>query len=228
MDNKIKYKKLIANFKDRNLAFSKNWHEDSYKNKILLRHDIDFSVESAQKIAIIEDSLGIKASYFFMITSNFYNIFSKINIQRINEIKEMGHNISLHFDPTVHDSLESFKIEKKIFESIFNIKMDIVSVHRPNNFLNNSNDELFGVKHTYMDHYFKHINYISDSGGRDIFKPVEKYLKDGFQNGLQLLLHPIWWDYDNSTPTNKLDSWKKKNDNFLTDEIRLNCKTYKG
>ena len=43
---------------------------------LYLRHDIDFSMEDALKIALIESELNINSSYF-MITSNTYNLFSK-------------------------------------------------------------------------------------------------------------------------------------------------------
>ena len=46
---------------------------------ICLRHDIDFSVKDAYKIALIEKDMGIKANYFFMLSSNTYNPLSNEN-----------------------------------------------------------------------------------------------------------------------------------------------------
>src|SRR4051812_6000720 len=44
-----------------------------------LRHDIDADVTAALKLAEIENSLGIRATYFFMLRSPVYNLFSRFN-----------------------------------------------------------------------------------------------------------------------------------------------------
>ena len=61
-------------------------------------HDIDFSVKEAYKIALIEKDMGIKANYFFMLSSNTYNPLSNENRSYIERISNLGHEISLHFD----------------------------------------------------------------------------------------------------------------------------------
>ena len=65
---------------------------------LILRHDIDFSVEAAHKMAVLEYELGIKASYFFLFSDGYYNPIGRSERPLIEEIVGMGHDIGLHFD----------------------------------------------------------------------------------------------------------------------------------
>ena len=222
------YKKLIKKLKKKGLEFSTDWQSEIYPNYLLLRHDVDFSVNHAYEIAKIDKSQNIFSTFFFMLTSNMYNLLSNTNRHLVQEIKEMGHKISLHFDPTVYKKIDEFKKEREIFEKNFMVEVDIVSIHRPGVFLNNNNIDLFGSKQTYQNKYFKKMKYISDSSGRDVSHDLDNYLESKKKTGLHLLLHPIWWVDESSNQTVTLDEWKKKYLSFLTTEIRENCKTYKG
>lgn len=221
-----KYEEIIAKVKSTNMAFSTEWNSENHESTVLLRHDVDFSVDYAHKIAEKEMDLGVNSTYFFMLTSNLYNPLSSKNQTLIRSIQEMGHKISLHFDPTVYPNLDPFLIEKTVFEQTFHCDLDVVSIHRPGIFLDNNNIDLFGISQTYQDRYFRGMVYISDSGGRDPFSPLMEYLAGDRKLGLQLLLHPVWWIEDTPSPTAALNSWKTNHIGFLTDEIRANCKTY--
>jgi hypothetical protein len=93
-----------------------------------------------------------KTQFILLIT---YNLLSKRNRDAVIQIKEMGHKVSLHFDPTAYDSLEVFLEERRVFEKAFKTEIDIVSIHRPNKFLENNNIDLYGTKQTYQDRFFK-------------------------------------------------------------------------
>ena len=47
------------------------------KKSILLRHDVEFSVPIALKMAKIEADLGISSTYFVQLHSDFYNALEK-------------------------------------------------------------------------------------------------------------------------------------------------------
>ena len=108
------YEKLIYFLKKNNFCFSDYFsYKTENKPSVILRHDIDFSVSDALVIAEIEEKHNIKANYFFMLTSNSYSSISKINKLSIEKIKNLGHNISLHFDPTSYEDIDhGFDIEK--------------------------------------------------------------------------------------------------------------------
>ena len=191
---------------------------------VFLRHDIDFSLEAAAATAEIENALGIGATYFFMLTSNFYNIFSRSGQELVRHIESLGHTISLHFDPTVYEDIDAgFAVEKEVFETIFRTRIATASLHRPQGFLDNNNRRLPMVRHTYEDCYFKDIAYISDSMGAFLhWHPLDS---EAFSSGaaIQLLLHPIWWVTSGDTSLDKIGAWQAGHQKFICEEIERNC-----
>ena len=222
------YERLLSKLSEHKFKFSIDWKAHPSNRAILLRHDIDFSVDDALSIALFEEKLNVRSTYFFMLSSNTYNLLSYKNRSTVERIKEMGHKISLHFDPTVYKSLEGFLEERDTFKSAFNVELDVVSIHRPGKFLENSNVDLYGSNHTYQDHYFKDLKYLSDSGGRDIFAPLVEFLDCQTEQSLHLLIHPVWWVNEFPSQTQTLNNWRERNFEFITSEIRANCKTYEG
>ena len=160
------------------------------------------------------------------MTSNFYNIFSRKNINLIKKIKKMGNTVSVHFDPSIYKNiLKELINELKIFEKTFNVKIKIFSLHRPRKFIKKKSF-LRRIKHTYQKEFFKNISYISDSGGSFFYKdPINS---SDFKNcrTIQLLIHPIWWMQGGSNSSKKIFNWIKKDLIFKRLEIIKNCKTY--
>ena len=170
MFGKEAYIDLITKMNEAGLSFSTNWNKKLSKNDVLLRHDVDFSISMALNISKIEHSLKVQSTFFFLLSSNLYNLLSKVNVEKIHKIISLGHKVSLHWDPTVHENEKTFLTEKQTFEEIFGVNVDIVSIHRPGNFLNNNNRDLFGTSHTYQNRFFRDMSYLSDSAGT----PVQK------------------------------------------------------
>ena len=226
MYNFDRYKTLIEKLLKAGLKPTTNWNKKLDADTLFLRHDIDFSISYAHQIALVEYNLNVKSTFFFMLTCNMYNFLSEHNQRLVKNISEMGHKISLHFDFKANKDLDSFRREKKIFENITNVTIDIVSLHRPGSFLNNNNSTLQGIPQTYQDIYYKNMLYISDSGGKNILSLVNEYLNKTRDRGLHLLTHPIWWINEHDKPTIKLNSWRSKHFDFITSQIRANCKTY--
>lgn len=228
MFGKESYCRIIELFIQHGYSF-KSFASPGNSKTVYLRHDIDFSVRDAYEIALIENELGIVSTYFFMLTSNAYNLMSESSIAFVEKIKNLGHTVSLHFDPVVYQNLDQgFLVEKITFNKIFNVEIDIVSIHRPGNFLVNNNRKLDACLHTYEDKFFKEMIYLSDSGGRDVTEKINEIIISGLEKPLHLLLHPIWWTSKSDSPTQTLNSWLCKSSNFLLEETRRNCKTFTG
>jgi hypothetical protein len=213
------YKDFLQKFIHASYNFVSFSELASSKGQLVLRHDVDYDVELAYRGAVIEYELGVKSTYFFLIRSNFYNPFSKEIYNRIKEIQSFGHTISIHFDPTIYGNFhEGFKIEKKFFEDLFDVEIEIISLHRPNEFFQKFNQPIGGVLHTYQERFFKDVKYFADSTGEWRFgSPLES---DEFRNGdsIHLLTHPIWWFIEGE---NNLDVLR----NFYKDRL-LAGKTY--
>lgn len=225
----------LGNYKDLLKSFLQNEYEFiffdelSKKNgQVILRHDIDFDVNAALETAKIEHELGISAIYFFMMRSKSYNLFNNENFEQVLQIKELGHKISIHFDPTIYQNyVEGFELEKKIFQLLFNQQIDIISLHRPNKFFQTFDSPISGCDHTYMTKYFKKIGYISDSTG--IFRFGHPLQSNEFlrKESIHLLIHPIWWVIQGKSNYDKLKSFFELKKENLKNHYGDNCLPFK-
>ena len=79
MFNLERYEDLIKRLVDSGLKPTTDWNEKLDSNSLLLRHDVDFSIEFAYRLAVAENKLNIYSTFFFMFTSNLYNPLSEHN-----------------------------------------------------------------------------------------------------------------------------------------------------
>ena len=82
------YKEVLKHAKKRYsfLTFSEFSKSKKQNNVILLRHDIDYSIDKAFEMAKIESKLGIKSTYFVLLRSSFYNPYSIVNTSQLKKI----------------------------------------------------------------------------------------------------------------------------------------------
>ena len=220
------YVRILTEIKCLDYSFEKFSHNKK-DHAAILRHDIDFCVPSALKIAKIEYEQSIRATYFFMVSTNAYSIGSLASRKIIEEIRSLGHTVSLHFDPAIYDDIDKgFATEKLFLESLFDVEITSVSLHRPRGFIDNNNRKLDRVSHTYEDKFFRDMKYISDSGGRFSYgHPLDQpELQEG--KNLHLLFHPIWWVNSGDTQSEKLRKWQTRYFDFINEETSLNCNTF--
>ena len=82
------------------------------KGSVLLRHDVDLSLDAAVRMAELEHDAGATATYFLMTESIFYNLDSGEGVAAIERLRGLGHRVALHavypnaprdgrFDPVV-------------------------------------------------------------------------------------------------------------------------------
>lgn len=227
------FSRLIENILNRKFEFIQfpAYNEKiNSQNKIILRHDVDFSLLAAYEIAKREYHLGVKSTFFLYLNSVFYSITYKSDIDVIRNIIELGHDIALHYDS---NSTLSLEIELKILKELFSeCRNDIISFHRPSanlgSFKNFISRLPAGIRTTYDNVYAKDIKYISDSKCILDFGNLEKIL-DNYES-LQLLLHPIWWYFEGETTNQKLSGFyneRCKNISRLIKEnlsIKINLK----
>lgn len=192
--------------------------------QIALRHDIDFDTNFALQSARIEAGLGIKATYFFLLRSNFYNIFSPEDYKNIEAIRELGHTVSIHFDPAIYEDFhKGLQTEVKLFREFFNLEVGIISLHRPNRFFQEFDAPIFGIEHTYQSKYFRDVKYFSDSTGVWRFGHPVNSAEFAQQKTLHVLIHPIWWMLEGQTNFDKLRAYYTQRVNALKSEFYNNC-----
>ena len=106
------------------------------KKFCVIRHDIEFSLDRAYKLAKIEQELGISSTYTVQLRNNTYNALSDKNIVLIHQIQQLGHKIGLHICPNPfkdqNEVIEEILIEADTFEKYYGFKIDRFAFHRPN------------------------------------------------------------------------------------------------
>ena len=101
---------------------------------LILRHDVDYSLEAALEMARLEQSLGINSTYFVLASCEVYDLFEEKNAYCLKEISKIGHEIGLHFEPRRYRSYdrsvyETFQIEVQRLESLSGKKVFSIARH---------------------------------------------------------------------------------------------------
>ena len=187
------YRMLLDKFKEYGFSFN---YFDNFKDKsCILRHDIDVSPKLALEMAKLEHKLGVNSTFFFMVRSPFYNLFSRANDNIVRQIIDMGHCIGLHYEEGYYSKNISLQelVDSEILmlEKNFDTRINVVSFHQPSKKII---DNSIGIKqiNTYDKSYFRDIKYVSDSNM--IFKDdIIDIITSGVYPKIQVLIHPIWW-----------------------------------
>lgn len=176
------------------------------KNKlipsVIWRHDIDMSVHRALSLAKIENQLGIKSTFFILLQSQFYDIREKDIREKLYQIKNLGHNIGLHFDfdylatkiITQQQFETSLKLQLDTMYELLGINTEVFSYHNPRNssFNLDKSLEICGLVNVYSTEFFDNFKYCSDSNGR-WNDNIEQLINPDVYPRLHILTHPVWW-----------------------------------
>jgi hypothetical protein len=160
------------------------------RGDLLLRHDVDMSLEAAIAMAELEAERDVAATYFLMTRSDFYNLDARSGVATLDRLRELGHRIGLHgvypdaalddrFDPVVawHTPAPEY-----------------MSVPIP------------GAVNVMQPGYFDPVRYRSDSNQHWRSGCPHAELAAGAFDWLQLLVHPEIWVYDGATMRETMES----------------------
>ncbi|MBO5166208.1 MAG: hypothetical protein IJ405_09510 [Lachnospiraceae bacterium] len=192
-----------------------NYKEALNRDKfILMRHDVEYSVERAYNLSKVEASMDFTSTYFFQWTNNSYNILSRKNMDMVKDMHERGHEIGLHYALNGMTDMEQARKqivkEINIISEMFGFKVDTFSVHRPSKDILRENIKLPGIINAYQDEFFTFaenvtadtqiaVKYMSDSNHTWRYGyPDEKNILG--HGKVQILTHPFAWTkegYDN-------------------------------
>lgn len=147
----------------------------------LLRHDVDRIPQNALKLAQIENSLGIKGTYYFRVVPESYDL------DLMNNIAELGHEIGYHYEDVdlvisgqglgvggreelIDLAYESFCKNLEIFRRNFDIKTICMHGSPRAEFDNKIIWEKYDYKELgiigepYFDLDFEEFAYLTDTG----------------------------------------------------------------
>jgi len=162
---------------------------------VLLRHDVDWSPRNALETARIEAQRGVRATYFFLLSSPFYNLFHRRNRRVLAEIHSLGHDVGLHFSthqywerrPPAYRLGERVTMEREALSAVVD-PIETISFHQPPEWTLARTFDAFPS--TYEPRFFEEIDYRADSRQR---WRDEHPLADGLPDRVQVLTHPGLW-----------------------------------
>ena len=197
------YSNMLSKLHDKGYVFS-NYNECRNLNGkiVILRHDIDYSLDKAEAFAELEAKMNVSSTYFVLLTSEFYNMMAKDNIEKIININRLGHDIGLHFDETNYSQNyynENGGIKNVIFQEIkwlseiTGTDINSVSMHRPSKKTLNDNIDLSPIVNSYGEYFFKGFKYVSDSR-RNWRENIDGIIESGLHEKLHILTHAFWYN----------------------------------
>jgi len=150
---------------------------------LLLRHDVDLSLDAALAMAELEAELEVPATYFLMTSSEFYNLDAPSGEAAIDRLRRLGHRVGLHavYPASARDA-----------------RLDpVLAWHNPDPDYLTAPVE--GFVNAMQPGFFDPDHYRSDSNQRWRHGcPHEPLAHRGFE-WLQLLIHPEIWVYPGET-----------------------------
>jgi hypothetical protein len=162
----------------------------NYDKHILLRHDVDLSLDYALELALLEKDNGTSATYYILLHSGLYNALSPEGRVKIRDIRRAGHEIGLHVDSRYYLGQIEFSMLEHIAEcNVTTWCQHLITITPP---LKMSGDAATIP-----------YKYLSDSGMNYregcICQHINRY------NKLQILKHPIWTMV---RPTGEASRWE--------------------
>lgn len=199
-----KWDKFCADLKDKGIKPIPASRVAATKSEYLvLKHDVETNVEKAFHIAEIENKHGHCGSYYIQA----YLLNDKKNMQLLEKMQEMGHEISYHYD--VMDSckgnlelaIEEFEHNRQLFESYgfvvktvcqhgnplverkgYTSNRDFFRSEKVRNIYPNISDIMVNFQEMYSTDY----QYYSDAGRRfkQIYDPLNNDLVDSSEKDI--------------------------------------------
>jgi hypothetical protein len=157
---------------------------------LILRHDVDLSLEAALAVAEVETDEGAWSTYFLMTRSVFYNLASREGERAVARLRELGHRVAHH---AVWPDVD------------LDARFDpVVAWHNPNPEYMQAAIE--GAVNVMQPPFFDPEHYRSDSNQHWRHGCPHEQLARGELEWLQLLTHPEIWAFDGATMRESMES----------------------
>jgi hypothetical protein len=192
----------------------------------ILRHDVDFSPEAALRMADLEAKMGIRASYFVLLSTSYYNLLSEQYLDFPRRLIGMGHEVGLHYDLRVYTDLgqdrllETLEADINLLTKLAGKKVRSIAMHNPSI---SGGDPFRNTKqfiNAYDDPYTKDIVFLSDSCGAWRDEAVSAFETCNIPSRLQLLVHPLFWDRETADRWTRLDEFMQGKVATLREDIQ--------
>lgn len=227
------------------MAFLKKSYEDmsvpeaiectAYQGRnLILRHDIDYSLERAVRMAEIEHEHGIRANYYVLMDSVYYNACEPTHIEALKNIINLGHHLGLHFnvgDYALQDYEPIVAAQTNMLQALLGYKITSISYHNPGKIgldkLDRS-DMIFGHYNAYAMKLQNHFSYRSDSLMTWKDKAFFDEARNGKHDNAYLLFHADWWTDEPMSMQQKIHSIIDNNADISRKQYADILRAYEG
>ena len=204
----------------------------------LWRHDVDFCPCLALQMARVDHAMGIRSTFYYLVSSEYYNVFEFSTAEIIKEVASMGHRIGLHFSPNPNlpgtlESLENQLMDQAlVLKNAIQLSVSSFSIHNPTTFHSEYFDKSVHsrLRNASSSLLRKTYSYCSDSNGYWRYKSLESLIRNPDITRLYVLTHPIWWQDNNLLARERVNvhfesmrnRFQESYDKLLTNNNRLN------
>lgn len=175
--------------------------QETRQGSILLRHDVDYSVELALSLARTNADHGAMGTFFVQLRSPVYNLLEERNLAYLREIADSGQRLALHHrypagGCQADELLAAIKQDLQICQQESGCEFEsVIAWHNPAAELVGAQSPLAssGLLSSYAPPFFADGHYFSDSNLRNMPEDFLRFLGDNSGTFLQLLFHPLYW-----------------------------------
>jgi hypothetical protein len=189
----------------------------------LLRHDIDFSLGAALKMAQLEAEHGFRATYFLLLSCEYYNLLAEGCCKIPRQLVNLGHEVGLHYDvramaERAGGALEQqLQFEMGVLETMTGRPIHSIAMHNPSVYGDDPFAAETGFVNAYHDRFTKAIAYYSDSCGAWRDAAYEALNSLQLPERFQLLIHPFFWSDMPGNRWDRLNIWVEETNLRLKD-----------
>lgn len=197
------YRKFLSLLREQGYVFQDYHNYEDTPRCVILRHDIDNSLEQAVKLADFEAQEGVRSTWFVLLRTEFYNVASKAGQEALQYIRSLGHEIGLHFDEAsyvpaldpdevIENIIKECGLLSALLDGTSHQKISCVSMHRPSRTTLEADYDIPGIVNSYGKKFFHDFKYLSDSRRR-WREPVLDIIRSGEYDRLHILTHAFWY-----------------------------------
>lgn len=170
----------------------------------LLRHDVDYSPNAALRMAEQEAGRGVAATYFLLLSSDYYNLLTPQHSGFARRLVALGHEVGLHYDLNFFLPFPQaewpalLRSQVRLLSELAGSPVLSIALHQPA--LNREDpfreDSSLGLLNAYDDRFIREMEYMADSCRAWRDRGWDMLESGDIPRRLHLGLHPVNWSDD--------------------------------
>lgn len=173
---------------------------DGDQSLLLLRHDVDYSLEMAVELAKVNADLGVGGTFFVLLRGESYNLLGSRAYDLVSEVVGLGQRIGLHHvAPPPNDEANTEAGIAQDFTTARRALPDLSPVfswHNPTmNLIESHVDSpsIADLANVYSRPFIRDAAYFSDSNMRHTVDGFASVVGSAGPRVVHLLIHPFNW-----------------------------------